>query len=151
MPVLKWMSVRLMYSSIMPLPAGLPAHDVVAIADANDQCLAWTKDLAKAPMAPSNTIPSHQLTTTLVGKNEVFVSYSEKHPLFKANSDNIAVFDTFFEINDFGTSFDHTGSRLISTPVSTIHLSLDLIIMSNYAHRLNVGKWAIFVGQLEAP
>lgn len=104
----------------MPLPSGLSPRDLVAIVDADDQALAWIKDLAKDPSSPSNTIPERQLTTALIGKNEVFIIYGDQHPSYKAGSDNIASFNIWFEINEFGTSYDATGCRPIPIPVSKL-------------------------------
>jgi hypothetical protein len=111
--------LRLIHSSIKPLPTRLKPCDIAAIIDANDQGLAWVKDLAKVPSSSINTIPSHQLTPKLVGK-EVIICYGEKHPSYDSNGDNIAIFDVFVELNDFGTNLEHIGCRPINTPVSAL-------------------------------
>jgi hypothetical protein len=102
----------------MPLPDSLPATTLVAVIDADDQALAWVKNLAKAPDALVNTIPRNQLSTSVI-KNEVFVVYGDKHPLHQPDteSDNIAQFNVWLELNDFGTTFDATGSRATAIPM----------------------------------
>jgi hypothetical protein len=134
----------------MPLPTGLEPRDVVAIIDANDQALAWVKDLAKVPNASINTIPSHQLIPKLIGK-EVIICYGEKHPAYKSHGDNIAVFDAFIELSEFGTNLEPTGSRPINTPVSTLNDSR--VISGDSDHpfsRSNIGGLWDFAGLLVA-
>jgi hypothetical protein len=95
----------------MPLPTGVEPRDVVAIIDANDQALAWDKDLAKAPNSSINTTSSHQLVPKLIGK-EVIICYGEKHLLTRAMGTTLQ----FLTL-----SLSSVNSVLISSP-----LALDL-------------------------
>jgi hypothetical protein len=122
----------------MPLPSCLLPCDLAAIIDANDQALAWIKNLAKAPLASVNTIPSKQLLPRLIGK-EILICYGESHPLYVDGPDNIAIFDAFLEVNDFGTNFDPTGCRPITVPVRAFVL-IEQHDSDMLSHRLMVGK-----------
>jgi hypothetical protein len=129
----------------MPLDASY-AKDLVALIDANDNALAWVKEMSTSPTASENTIPHTQLTTSLLGKNEIVIVYGEKHPMFVAGSDNIALFDTWAELNAFGTNFDATGSRPIPTPVCAA--ALLVLTPANYPVRSNSGRPLAFGGPL---